>query len=189
MPTSANSTGETPPSTAGGVDVNAILGELWLPMRTYAVALVGGDVHAIDEIMQESAIHIWEHQAQLPEIKNLRMWAFRIVYFKALSFRRDRSLSPLVGFSEQAMDFIAESVEATDDLIEKRHQTLAKCIGELRNHERTLLTQYYEERYSIKEIAASIQKNEEAVYKQIARLRRALRRCIEKAFPTSKTFS
>ncbi len=168
-------------------DVNAVLADLWLSMRTYAASLVGSNPHAIDEIIQESAIHIWEHKAQLPEIKNMRAWAFRIVYFKALSYRRDRSINPLIGFSEDTIEYLAGIVETDDDSLEQRRQTLAECIGKLRENDRTLLTRYYEECHSIKEIAAAIHKSEEAVYKQIARLRRSLRRCVEKTLAGAKT--
>lgn len=160
-------------------DIDAILADLWLPMRTYAVSLVGSNPHAVAEILQESAIHIWEHKSELPEIKNLRSWAFRIVHFKALSYRRNISENLLVGFSEEAIEYLAGIVETADETLEQRRKILVDCIGKLADRDRRLLTRYYDECYSIKKIAGAMKKNDETVYKRISRVRRALRRCVE----------
>lgn len=149
-------------------------------MRVYASAMTGGDIHAVDEILQESAIHIWEHRHELPEIKNLRSWACRIAYFKMLSLKRVNPGRLHVEFSEQLAETLASDMEVRENAAGEQLQILAQCLGKVRPKERALLSMHYEEHITFRDIARQLEKNEDAVYQQISRLRRALRRCVEK---------
>jgi RNA polymerase sigma-70 factor (ECF subfamily) len=163
-------------------EVDAMLRELWNPMRAYAITLAAGDILLAEEILQESAIRIWEQRAMLPEIRNLRSWAFRVIYYKAHVLRRKRANEITVGFSEEVMELVSNAAEKRADGIDEDRllKGLLSCMSGLNDEEKSLLSGHYEEHCSFKEIARRTGKTEDAVYKQISRLRRALRRCVEK---------
>ncbi|MDR2980957.1 MAG: sigma-70 family RNA polymerase sigma factor [Puniceicoccales bacterium] len=166
----------------GSPDIDTVLKELWTSMRTYAIALAGGNLAAADDILQESIICIWEKRDEVPQVKNLKGWAARIVYFKALSFRRDHFDNALVGFPEDIMANIAEAIEPMTDNTAARVEALSYCVEKLTQEERFLLLSYFEESLPVTKLAARLRKTEDAIYQQIARLRRALRRCVDIKF-------
>jgi RNA polymerase sigma-70 factor (ECF subfamily) len=179
LPDSSDSPGST-----SGVDVagrtDAVLRELWPVMRVYAITLTNGNVHAVDEIMQESALYVWENRNALPESAKLRAWVSRIVYFKALSHFRDKARTPFVGFSEEIMERLAEAMPEALDKMEIRLNALTDCMGKLRKEDALLLNLHYREKLSFKKIAEHSGKNENALWQQFFRLRRALRNCVRK---------
>lgn len=158
--------------------VEAVLRQLWPAMRAYAVALTGGNGHAMEEVLQESALHIWEKREELKIVRNLKAWALRIVYFKALSYHRDKAGS-LVFFSEQSLELIAGAGAARLNGTESRLDLLVRCLEKLRKEERLLVTWHYADNKSFRELSRQLRRTETSVYQQVYRIRRALRRCVE----------
>ena len=57
-------------------------------MRAYVGSLIGS-VAEVSDIVQEANLLIWEKRDEYEEGTNFKAFAFRVVRFKVMSFRRD----------------------------------------------------------------------------------------------------
>ena len=56
-------------------------------LRRYLYTLVMDEL-AVDEVMQETALTLWEHYAEYDNARPFMPWASRFAYFKVLERRR-----------------------------------------------------------------------------------------------------
>ncbi|MDR2981694.1 MAG: sigma-70 family RNA polymerase sigma factor [Puniceicoccales bacterium] len=162
------------------INLDSILVEILPTMRVYAISLLKGNSHGVEEVLQECLIYIWQQRTELPQIRNLRAWALRVVYFKTLSYRRDNADNLLHDLSADLVSRIADAVERDADNDDPRLEALHKCVNQLPEEEHNLIRLFYEKNLSFKEISDRVRKKEPAVRKQVSRLRRSLRWCVEK---------
>lgn len=135
----------------------------------------------VDEVLQESSLVMWRKFDQFdttgPESDFLN-WAFMIVRFEVMKFRRKKATDRLV-FSEDILELIAEEAEQVAARQLERERALQNCIQKLDPRQRSLIRAAYEDGVSIKEAAEKVGRTQTALYQALARIRRNLHRCIE----------
>jgi len=148
-------------------------------LRGFAMTLLPNVVDA-EDVVQDACVAMWQKIGDLQDESVFRPWAYSFVRFTALNKARKRNRSPLV-FSEELVNTLASESESEADLAQAEFDALQTCLKKLPTHQRDVVLQYYHSASAgMAEIASSLQKNVDALYKILQRTREALRLCIER---------
>lgn len=104
-------------------------------------------------------------------------WALGFLQLEVLKFLRKSQRRAQL--SERAVMALMEQEEQSGPLDNPIDQHLAHCLQQLPGQQRALLDAYYHQKYSVKELAAQYRRTEQAIYKQLQRIRSSLQLCIE----------
>ncbi|HVG94512.1 MAG TPA: RNA polymerase sigma factor, partial [Planctomycetota bacterium] len=68
----------------------AVVRELEAPLVRFVAAVLAGDVHAANDVVQDVLVATWHALPGLKEPDHLVAWVYRVAYRKAVSWRRRR---------------------------------------------------------------------------------------------------
>ncbi len=128
------------------------------------------------DIVQDTAIALWEHFGQYDPERPFLNWA--LGYARIHVRRFFRSVDRRCKLTEKAAEALLIAAEDREGLAEIQSTALRVCLGELPSPARGLIEGYYFEEKSADSLADAFGKSAEAVYKSIQRLRRSLFDCI-----------
>ena len=143
----------------------------------YVTALVPNVADA-EDIVQQTAIALWERFAAYDPALPFTPWACRFALNKARQWvdRRQRWQALLDhGLAEE----LAQRRQELQPEFERRLKHLETCLGKLPANQRTLVEGYYYERADIDSLAERSGKTAAATYKMLQRIRQALQCCVE----------
>lgn len=132
-----------------------------------------------EEVFQEASITLWERFAEFEPNTNFGAWAFQVVRFKILEFRKRQAREHRV-FSS---NFVEELLDETDQVAERmefRHRWLADCFGQLAETDRDLVNRRYVPGVTSKRLAEQLGRSESSVSRALGRIHRLLFECIER---------
>lgn len=137
------------------------------------------DASAIEEVLQETNLALWEQAARFQPGSDFMAWACRVAWFKVLDHRRAARRRQFE-FRPDILESIA--AEALEDvgIFERREKVLAKCIESLSERHRQVLAMHYFNQMPFEEIGAMIDRKANAVAQLMFRIRKALRECIDR---------
>jgi RNA polymerase sigma-70 factor (ECF subfamily) len=145
----------------------------------YVAALVPNLADA-DDIVQQTAVALWEKFDAYDPAQPFTPWACRFALNKARQWieRRQRWQALLEnGLAEE----LAQRREQLRPEIELRLQHLEGCLRKLPEDQRSLVEGYYYRRDAIDRLAANSGRTVAAIYKLLQRVRHSLQVCIESA--------
>jgi RNA polymerase sigma-70 factor (ECF subfamily) len=135
-----------------------------------------------EDVLQEASLVMWDkfHERRPPD--DFVAWGCRIAYFKVLDFSKKRQRCR-VRFSQQLLERVAETaIEQAGALqLEERREALAGCIEKLAPRDRDLLGRRLAAGATTETTAAAVGRSVEAVYKALARIRKALFDCVTRS--------
>ena len=134
----------------------------------------------VDEVMQRTALAAWRKFAQFDPATDFLKWALVVARFEALAFRRAMGRDRLV-LSEELLDLLAHEAEAEPELAALEEWALEGCMQKLPAERRELVMQAYADGTDQRDLAAALGKSSAALYMLLARIRRDLAQCIERA--------
>lgn len=146
-------------------------------LNTYILTLVANYADA-DEIVQETHVRLWQEREKYQPGTNFAAWASKVAYYEVLSWRNRTKRRPLV-FDDRLVEQLSDELQPFNNAAEARQRALGECLGELSERSRALLQRVYANGEKTKDVAASLQRTADSVYKTIQRLRHSLRVCIE----------
>lgn len=133
----------------------------------------------VAEIMQDASLVALRKFDELddPE-ENFGKWLCVIARFEILKFRRTKARDRLV-LDEALMEKM--TAEGLDESSKRNAwiEALEKCLSQLPESRRRVITDAYGPSVSIKELAAQHQKKPDALYQLLRRIRIELAACIE----------
>lgn len=135
------------------------------------------DWDSAEEILQETNIRMWERFDDFTPGTNFRAWAISMAKYQVLTYRKRKKRNNLL-FDGELLEKIATSLEPGVELAEARQKALHECIGELSERSRHLLGRCYAEGTRIKDVARSLGRSPDSIYKAVQRLRMTLHDCI-----------
>lgn len=144
------------------------------------VAVLVPSVSDAEDIVQQTAIALWEKFDAYDPSQPFTPWACRFALNKARQWieRRQRWQALLeAGLAEE----LAQRREELGPELEARLQHLEGCLSKLPEEQRSLVEGYYYRRDSIETLAEASNRTAAATYKTLQRVRQALQSCIEKA--------
>jgi RNA polymerase sigma-70 factor (ECF subfamily) len=142
----------------------------------YVCALVPSTNDA-EEIVQQTAILLWQKFDQYDQSRPFAPWAcrFALNVSKQWMARRKRWSKLLeAGLAEE----LAMRREELKPQFDARRSQLKQCMHELPEQQRVIVEAYYFEKLDIEAVAEQAGRSVEAVYKALQRIRRQLRHCI-----------
>ena len=153
-----------------------------LALFRYITALIG-DPDDAGNVLQETNIVLWRKAAAFETGTNFGAWARTIALWQVKAYLRDRGRDRHV-FSAELVQQLAERPAVSID-VEPRRRALRRCVKALGKEELELLKQRYNTGYSIAEIADRMKKTPSAIKSGLFRVRRTLRRCVERTVAES----
>ena len=145
----------------------------------YVAALVPNVAEA-EDIVQQTALTLWEKFDAYDSIQPFTPWACRFALNKAKQWveRRQRWLALLEGGLAEEL---AQRREALRPEIETRLKHLEGCLNKLPAEQRSIVEGYYYRRDNIEKLAEQSGRTVAAAYKTLQRIRHLLQSCIENA--------
>lgn len=151
--------------------------------RIYAfIRGLADDRDAADEVLQETNLALWEQADRFVPGTNFEAWACKVAWFKILDSRKAKRRRKLT-FGNPLMELLAaEATEAVEngESFQREKRALAGCIEALPDRHRVVLVMHYENRLSLAEIGATLDRNRNAIAQLLHRIRATLRECIER---------
>lgn len=144
------------------------------------VAVLVPEIADAQEIVQQTALALWEKFDQYDPARPFTPWAcrFALNIAKQWMARRRRWATILDGnLGEQLLDRRRKLLPQ----MEARLRHLDDCVGKLPDDQRAVVDGHYFRRASIETVAREARQSVDAVYKSLQRIRRSLRECIERA--------
>ena len=168
------------------VEVEGELEAIQPALRAYIGSLIGS-IAEISDIVQEANLLIWHRRHDYQPGTNFKAYAFRVAYYKVMSFRRDQARWRRRFFSESlTFELAAEAQDLFERDADSRMNALAACVKLLPAEHQTLLKDHYADQVSLTDIASRTRRNPSALHKTISRIRLALRHCINKRLPVAQ---
>jgi RNA polymerase sigma-70 factor (ECF subfamily) len=151
----------------------------------YVAALVPNVADA-EDIVQQTAVALWEKFDVYDPAKPFTPWACRFALNKARQWieRRQRWQTLLAG------GLAEELARRRDEMrpeLERRLVHLEGCVGKLPENQRAVVEGYYYRRKDIESLAGESGRTVEATYKMLQRVRQALHDCVERASQQPET--
>lgn len=143
----------------------------------YVAALVPNVADA-EDIVQQTALALWEKFDAYDSIQPFTPWACRFALNKTRQWveRRQRWQALLAG---GLVDELAQRRDELRPEIEMRLKHLERCLTKLPAEQRLLVESYYYRRDSVEKLAEKTGRTVAAAYKTLQRVRHALQACIE----------
>jgi RNA polymerase sigma-70 factor (ECF subfamily) len=134
-----------------------------------------------EDVLQEVSLTMWEKFDEHDPPEDFTSWGFRIAYNRVLHYRRGRQRNRVI-FSERMLEQVAETMadQAMSVRLDSRREALNDCIEKLAKRDRDLLAERFKEGATPHSTAQHIGRSVDAVYKALARIRKALIECVQR---------
>lgn len=144
------------------------------------VAVIVPNVVDAEDIVQQTAITLWEKFQAYDPAQPFTPWACRFALNKARQWieRRQRWHALLEGGLAEEL---AQRREELRPEFESRLKHLEGCLIKLPKMQRSLVEGYYYDRISVEQISKDTGRTIEATYKALQRIRQSLMVCVEDA--------
>lgn len=130
-----------------------------------------------DDVMQETMSLMWERFEQFKPGTNFGAWGVKIARFKTMSFMKKNKRGKEV-FDESLMAQIEDCYSRKIPQMNTHLVALQDCLKKLNDRDRKLIGILYEEGLKVTELAIRFNRPVQGLYKVMARIHTALRRCV-----------
>lgn len=132
-----------------------------------------------EEVFQEASLALWEKFSEFQPGTNFTGWAFQIVRFKILEFRKRQARDQRVFSGEFVEDVLNETLQVAGSL-ETRYRWLADCYAQLAASDRELVNHRYMPGVTSKQLAKKMGRTESFISRALGRIHRLLFECISR---------
>jgi len=130
------------------------------------------------DILQDVAIDLWRRFSEYDSTKDFGAWACTVAYYQVLTYRKKKGRQRL-HFSEESDRLLTEEIAAVSKETSSHQDLLHRCLDKLSDAERSFLRAFYGGT-PIADLSQKIARTPASLYKDLARLRRNLRTCIDR---------
>ena len=133
--------------------------------------------HSVEDVMQETLLILWRKFDQFEAGTNFDAWAAKIAYYEVLK-ERGRLGRLLQVFDDDVLERIA--VEAAEQPVrfEAVRVILEECLAKLKPDDRALIEGRYMPGVKMTELAETLGRPANSVYKSLGRIRQQLLACM-----------
>jgi RNA polymerase sigma-70 factor (ECF subfamily) len=132
-----------------------------------------------EEVLQETTLTLLRKLDESDRVANFLAWACAVARIEALRFR-DRQKPGRLVFGDQFLETVVDVMAEKADLLDDRREALARCVEKLPTRDQDLVHRRYTDGKSTQTVAQEVGRSVDAVYKALARIRRALFECVER---------
>lgn len=155
-----------------------LLGESSRQINSYIFSLVSNFEDAKD-ISQQTVETMWQKFDDFEIGTDFACWGVQIAHYKILGYRR-KLYNQKVFFSDAIFTQIDEIAKNRTSQADERLKYLRECVKRLAPGDMVLLRNRYELNHPVKALASRINKSEQFVYRQLAKINRLLYHCIRR---------
>ena len=134
----------------------------------------------VDDVMQEVSVAALRKFSTLDDHSAFGPWACLIARYELLAARRRFARDRMV-LAEDVVQLLAEEGAKELPLRQRQLRALDQCIEKLPRERRELALAAYAKDTTIRELAAQLKRTEGSLYQLLARIRKELHRCMERA--------
>ncbi len=131
----------------------------------------------VEDVFQKTTIVLWRKIDEFEPARSFFHWACGVAFNEVRNFltaqRRNR-----LHFDIELVELLAQEAREEGDLSEARLSALRICMDNLPARQQEILRRCYLGTETIKQVADTLGRAQGALYKQLARLRHKLNRCI-----------
>ena len=143
----------------------------------YILSLIGNPDLAND-VLQETNLVLWKKSGEFQTGTSFRAWSFRVAHFQVMA-QRQRQIRDKLLFDDELLLNLEKEAKAADDSHQQRNQHLTACIEKLNDRHRELVRLRYGLNLSVKDIAAQLKLNANAITQTLFRARSNLIDCVQ----------
>lgn len=152
-------------------------------LYTYIVLMVG-DTTAAHDILQDTNLVLWQKFDQFQPGTNFFAFAKEIARYRVLRYRQVHARDAVL-LEPETLELLNEIAVSDDpdrdvDQDEAYRLALANCLDKLNSSDAELIRRRYEPDFSVRVAAQRLGRSENALSQSLARIRRALRTCIQR---------
>jgi len=148
-------------------------------LRTFVRSMVPSLADA-SEIMQDTAVVLWQKFDEFDATRDFRKWAFGVARYEALGYLRDRARDRHV-FDNALVHRLADDAAAADQRHEAQREALDTCLKKLPAGQREMVLTAYTKGTRMDEFAAERGQTAMSLYKMLHRIRQSLLECVRRA--------
>jgi len=146
-------------------------------IRAFVGSLVR-DRHAREDVVQEVSLILWRQFENYDAARPFGAWARGIAANKVLQ-AYDKSARTPLAFSPEAVQAIVDAHDRLDDDAPIQADALARCVEQLPEKSKQLLSMRYEQALKLEAMAQRLRSTLHAVHQALSRLRTRLADCVE----------
>lgn len=139
-----------------------------------------------EDILQKTNMRLWEEMDRFEPGSHFTAWATKVAYYEVMSWRNSVSRSKLV-FDTALIEDLAKRQHELSDQLQARRVALAHCMEQLSQSQLDLLRRVYAEHSRIKDVASSLGRSAESMYKVLQRLRLLLHDCVKRRLQATES--
>jgi RNA polymerase sigma-70 factor (ECF subfamily) len=145
-------------------------------MRAYLAKILANS-SSTDDVLQECNKLLWIKRLDWDPDTIFLKWAYRVCYFQAMAYCRDKSREKLI-FNLELIEIMGNEIpdERTHS---EREIAMEKCLAKLKEASRTLLLDRYRNESTVEKIAQKHGITPNALSQKLLRLRYKLHDCIQ----------
>ncbi|MCG8587082.1 MAG: sigma-70 family RNA polymerase sigma factor [Pirellulales bacterium] len=148
--------------------------------RIYAFVTTLVPHHAdADDVFQQTSVVLWRKFADFDPTTDFVAWACRVAHFEVMNFRRTSGRRAVV-FDDQLVENLSKEWSQAEPQLGRRNRLLEACMDELPPKDHQIIQACYARGAKINRVAERLGGSVNTLYKTVARIRRALRECIER---------
>lgn len=133
----------------------------------------------VEEILQQTAVMLWEKFGEFDREREFLPWATRFAYFEVLNFRKNQARNRLV-FSDDVLAALEQTHNELESELQQRQVALRGCLEKLTASDRTLLARRYDDSSTIKSLAEETGRTVKTLYRRLDRIRESVAACVER---------
>ena len=138
-----------------------------------------------NDIMQETVLVMWSKFDEYQKGTNFYAWAVRIARNKVMQYR-DLYKRKQMLFSPEAIAQIVSVNQSVMTDLDDRMKIMQNCLKKLKEQDRHFLELRYEQNMQIKNIALTVGRSIQGMYKTMGRIHYLLKQCINRTIMTGK---
>ncbi len=155
-------------------------------LRSFIASLIPNHPDVRD-LLQEINIVLWEKRGTFKLGTKFAAWACTVARYKAMNESKKLQRANWLVFSDALLDTLAsESADRSPALLDSKRHALKHCVTKLRPTDQKLLNARYTSSDALDGYALESGRNRASLRVTLARLRAALRRCIEQRLAMEK---
>jgi RNA polymerase sigma-70 factor (ECF subfamily) len=131
----------------------------------------------VEDTFQRTCMVLWRKLDEFDTSGSFFGWASGIAHNEVRNLRASQRRNRL-NFDPDLIDLLASEASVESDLSDARLAALRSCLESMSDRQRDLLRRCYDGASSVAEVAESLGRQRDALYKQLSRIRESLRECI-----------
>jgi RNA polymerase sigma-70 factor (ECF subfamily) len=131
-----------------------------------------------DDVLQETALVLWEKFDQFEPGTRFDRWAFRIAHFQVM-YHRQKKARDRLRFSDALIEQLGDEMLRETQQLEATEGALAHCLDQLPEPEKQLIRQRYQGDATNRDVARDSGRSESAISRGLNRIYMKLLLCIE----------